>query len=130
MNWILQLLLNAGVLLLAAKIMPSVKIKSFTTAILVALVIGILNATIGFLLRLPLNILTLGLLSFFVRLLVTAVVIKITDKFFSGFEVRSFTTALILAVIMAIAGSLFTYLLAPKEQTEYSSPTRTNESNY
>jgi len=109
MNWILQLLLNAAVLLLAAKIMPTVKIKSYGTAVLVALVIGILNATIGFFLRLPLNILTLGLLSFFVRLIVMAVVIKITDKFFSGFEVRSFTSAIWLACIMAIAGSLFTY---------------------
>jgi putative membrane protein len=130
MNWILQLLLNAGVLLLAAKIMPSVKIRSFGTAVLVALVIGILNATIGFLLRLPLNLLTLGLLSFFVRLIVLAIVIKIADKFFSGFEVRSFTTAIILACIMAIAGSLLTYFLAPPTQTtNYSTPTRTN-TNY
>ncbi|MBA4139545.1 MAG: phage holin family protein [Segetibacter sp.] len=129
MNWILQLLLNAGVLLLAAKIMPSVKIRSFGTAILVALVIGILNATIGLLLRLPLNLLTLGLLSFFVRLIVLAIVIKIADKFFSGFEVRSFTTAIILACIMAITGSLLTYFLAPPSQTNYSSPTRTN-TNY
>lgn len=103
------MLLNAAVLLLAAKIMPTIKIRSYGTAIAVALVIGILNATIGFLLRLPLNILTLGLLSFFVRLIVSAIVIKITDKFFSGFEVRSFTSAVILACIMAVAGSLFTY---------------------
>lgn len=129
MNWILQLLLNAAVLLLVAKIMPSVKIKSFGTAIGVALVIGILNATIGFLLRLPLNLLTLGLLSFFVRLIVMAIVIKIADKFFSGFEVRSFTTAIILACIMAVAGSLVTYFLAPSNQTNYSTPTRTN-TNY
>jgi putative membrane protein len=127
MNWILQLLLNAGVLLLVAKIMPSVKIKNFTTAILVALVIGLLNATIGFLIRLPLNIVTLGLLSFLVRLIVTAIVIKITDKFFSGFEVKNFTTAIILAIIMAIAGSLLTYFLTPKEETRY---TTYIESNY
>jgi putative membrane protein len=129
MNWILQLLLNAGVLLLVARVMPSVKIKSFGTAILVALVIGILNATIGVLLRFPLDLLTLGLLSFFIRLIVTAIVIKIADKFFAGFEVRSFTTAIILACIMAIAGSLFTYFLAPPTQTDYSTPTRTN-TNY
>jgi putative membrane protein len=120
MNWIFQLLLNAAVLLLVAKLMPSVKIKSFGTAIMVALVIGILNATLGFLIRLPLNILTLGLLSFVVRLIVTAIVIKITDKFFSGFEVKSFTTALILAAIMAIAGSLFTYFLTPRSETAYT----------
>jgi putative membrane protein len=97
MNWILQLLINAAILLLASKIMPTVKIKSFGTAVLVALVIGILNATIGAILRFPLNLVTFFLLSFVVRLIVLAVVIKITDRFFSGFEVQSFTTAIILA---------------------------------
>ena len=111
MNWIFQLLINAVVLLLASRIMPTVKIKSFGTAVGVALVIGILNATIGAILRFPLNLVTLFLLSFFVRLFVLAIVIKITDKFFSGFEVSSFTAAIILACIMAIAGSLLTYLL-------------------
>lgn len=111
MNWILQLLINAAVLLLASKIMPTVKIRSFGTAVLVALVIGILNASIGALLRLPLNLVTFFLLSFFVRLIVLAIVIKIADRLFSGFEVSSFTTAIILACIMAIAGSLLTYFL-------------------
>ena len=129
MNWILQLLLNAGVLLLAAKLMPSVKIRSFGTAVLVALVIGILNATVGALLRFPLNLVTFWFLSFFVRLIVMAIMIKIADKFFSGFEVRDFTTALILACIMAVAGSLLTYFIAPPPEAGYSTPTRTNN-NY
>jgi putative membrane protein len=106
MHFILQLLVNAGVLLLLAKIMPSVTIRSYGTAIAVALVIGLLNATVGFLLRLPMNIVTLGLLSFLVRLLVTAIMIKLTDKLFSGFEVRGFGSALIIAVVMALVGTL------------------------
>ena len=91
--------------------MPEVKVRSYGTALAVALVVGILNATIGFLLRLPLNIVTLGLLSFVVRLIVTAVMIRLADKLFSGFEVRTFAAALLLAVVMAIAGTLFSYLL-------------------
>jgi putative membrane protein len=109
MGWILQLLINAGVLLLIAYLHPGVKIKNYGTAIGVAFVIGLLNATIGFLLRLPLNILTLGLLSFFVRLLVTAIVIRITDKLFSGFETRSFGTALVVALVLAVVGTLLFY---------------------
>ena len=130
MNWILQLLVNAGVLLLVAKLMPAVKIKNFTTAILLALVIGILNATIGMLLRFPLNLLTLFFLEFLVKLIVTAIVIKITDKFFSGFEVKNFTTALILAVIMSIASSLLNYMISPREESNYSTPARSTESSY
>lgn len=110
MNWILELLINAAVLLLASKLMETVTIKSFGTAVLVALVIGILNATIGAILRFPLNLVTFFLLSFIVRLVVLAIVIKITDALFSGFEVRSFKSALILAAIMAVAGSLLSYI--------------------
>lgn len=111
MNVIIELLLNAAVLFLLANIMPEVKVRSYGTALAVALVVGILNATIGFLLRLPLNILTLGLLSFFVRLVVTAFMIRLADKLFRGFEVRTFAAALIIAVVMALAGTLFSYLL-------------------
>jgi len=111
MNWVVELLANAGILLLLSHIIPGIKIKNYGTAIVVALVIGILNATIGFLLRLPLNIITLGLLSFFIRLLVTAIVIKITDAFFTGFEVASFGKAVLLACAMALAGALLTYIL-------------------
>jgi putative membrane protein len=110
MYWILQLLVNAGVLFLMAGIISDVKVRSYGTAIIVALVIGFLNATIGFLIRLPLNIITLGLLSFLVRLLVTALVIKITDKFFSGFEVKTFLAALLLAIALAIGGTLLDYV--------------------
>jgi putative membrane protein len=109
MGFILQLLVTAGVLLLIAYVHPGVKVKNYGTAIGVALVVGILNATIGFLLRLPLNIVTLGLLSFFVRLLVTAIVIYLTDKLFSGFELRSFGTAIVVAIILAITGTLLSF---------------------
>lgn len=106
MSWIIQLLINAAILLLLARIMPSVKIRSYGTAIGVALVIGLLNATVGFLIRFPLNLVTFFLLSFLVRLIVTALMIKLTDKFFSGFEVHGFWPAFIIAVVMALVGTL------------------------
>jgi putative membrane protein len=52
MHFILNLLVSAGVLFLLAALLPTVSIKNYATAIGVALVVGILNATIGFLLRL------------------------------------------------------------------------------
>lgn len=111
MNFILELLFNALVLLLLSRYMESVHVKSYGTAIGVALVVAILNATIGALLRFPLNLVTLFLLSFVVRLIVTAVMIKVADAFFSGFRVDGFRTALIIAVVLAIAGVLFSYII-------------------
>lgn len=106
MNFILQLLINAGILLGMTYILPSVKIKNFTTALLVALVVAIFNITIGWLLILPLNIVTLGLISFVIRLFVTAVMIKLADKLFTDFEIKGFLPAFIIAVVMAIVGGL------------------------
>lgn len=106
MGFILELLVNAAILLVMAYLMKSVAIKSLGTAVLVALVIGILNATVGYLLRLPLNIVTLGLLSFVIHLVVTAVMIKIADKLFAGFIVKGFLPALAIAAVIAIVGSV------------------------
>ena len=106
MNFLLMLLLDAAILLGLAHLMSTVEIKNYTTAILVALVVGFLNATIGIFIRFPMNVLTLGLLSFIVHLIVTAVMIKIADKLFSGFRVQGFVPTLIIAVVMAITGSV------------------------
>ena len=106
MDFLIHLLINAAIIFVVAYIMPQIHIRSYGLAIVVAIVIGLLNATIGFLLRLPLNIVTLGLLSFFVRLIVSAIIIKLVDKLFKGFEIRGFWPALVLALVMALAGSL------------------------
>jgi putative membrane protein len=111
MNFIFELLFNALVILLLSRFMSTVHVKNYGTALGVAVVIAILNATIGALLRFPLNLVTLFLLSFVVRLIVTAVMIKIADAIFSGFSVEGFKTALIMAVILAIAGALFSYII-------------------
>jgi putative membrane protein len=69
MDFIFLLLIEAAVFMVTARLMPQVEIKDYGRALLVAFLIGIPNATIGCLPQLPLNILPLGLLSFFVRLL-------------------------------------------------------------
>jgi putative membrane protein len=111
MNFIIHLLINAAIVFIVAWIMPQIHIKSYGSAIWVALLIGLLNATIGFILRLPLNILTLGLLSFIVRLIVTAVIIKLVDKLVRNFEVKGFMPALVMAIAIAVGGAVLDNLL-------------------
>lgn len=111
MEFILEILFDAFVLLMLSRVMTSVHVKSYGTAVGVALVIALLNATIGALIRFPLNLFTLFLLSFLVRLIVTAIMIKIADVLFKDFEVRSFTTALIMALILAVASALFSLVI-------------------
>ena len=111
MEFLIELLVHAGVIFLLASIIPGINIKNYGTAILVCLVIGLLNATLGMIVRFPLNLMTLFLIKFIVRLFVTAIVIKITSKIFSGFQVSSWSAAIILAICMAIAGSLIDKIL-------------------
>lgn len=51
MHFLLVWLLSAMALIVAAYILPSVEIESFGTAMIAAALIGLLNATLGFLLR-------------------------------------------------------------------------------
>ena len=105
-DFIVSLLVSAGVLMLLAYLMPQVTVKSFGTALWVAFLLGILNATIGLLIRFPLNLVTLFFLEFLVRLIVTAIVIKLVDKLVRNFEVRGFWPALIIAIALAGATTL------------------------
>lgn len=111
MIFILKLLIDAGLLIVLASILPGVSIRNYGNAVFVMLVLGILNATIGFIVRLPLNILTLGLLSFFVRIFVSAVLIRLASNLFKGFKVDGWINALILAIAIAVAGTALDYLL-------------------
>ena len=111
MQWLIHIIIDALVLLVAAKLMSSVQVRSFTTALIVALVIGVLSFLIGWLLTLILNIATLGIfyftgLGFIIRIIVNAIIIEIADKMSSGFNTKGFTPSIILAVIIALVGAI------------------------
>ncbi|MGV3538806.1 MAG: phage holin family protein [Rufibacter sp.] len=106
MNWIIELLVNAGIILLLAYLLPQITIKSFWTALWVAILVAVLNVLIGWLFSLVLNIVTLGLLKSLVHLIVTAIVIKIADKLVRNFEVKGFWPALVIAIALAAANFL------------------------
>jgi putative membrane protein len=119
MNFIVNLLVSAGVLIALAYIMPQIKVKSFATALWVAFLIGILNATVGFLIRLPFNLVTLFLLEFIVRLVVTAIIIKLVDMLVGNFEVKGFWPAFVIAVALAITGTLIDRSFADEDDERY-----------
>jgi putative membrane protein len=119
MEFIVNLIVSAGVLMLMAYIMPQVTVKSFMTALGVALLVGILNATVGFLLRFPLNLVTFFLLGFLVRLIVTAIMIKLTDKLMTNFKVDGFWPALVIAIALAAAGTLVDRVMTDEDDVHH-----------
>ena len=105
MKFLADLLFRTFVLLLTTYLVPGFKIDSFTTALMVALVLAILNAFIKpvlVFLTLPVTILTLGLFMF----VINAVLLLIASSVIRGFYISSFFTAIVASVVIAILSAL------------------------
>lgn len=111
MNIIINWLISALTIALTAYILPGITISNFITALLVALVLGIVNAFIRpilIILTLPINILTLGLFTFVINALLVLLVAQIVP----GFKVASFWNALLFAIVLATI-NWFVFLVFP-----------------
>lgn len=111
-QWLLQIIINAAVLLIAAKYMSKVELKGWKTAIIVALSIGIFSGLI----TLILNIFTLGIvyligLGVIIRIIGNAIIIEIADKLSKDFKTVGFLPSIWLAVILAIVGAIVDAIL-------------------
>ncbi len=86
------------VILIAAYILPGVHVENFWTALLVALVLGILNALVRpllFLLTLPITILTLGLFT----IVINALMVLLAAAIVPGFTVDGFWWAVLFSLV-------------------------------
>ena len=100
-HWIVSWLLGALALWIVAYIIPGIKVRDFRAALIAALVIALVEITIGPILRFltfPLTILTLGLF----RLVVNAILLKLAAMFTPGFSVDGFLSALIGSLVLTI----------------------------
>lgn len=105
MKLLLRLLVTAGLVLLIANFLSGVHVASFTTAIIVAFVLGLLNLFIKpilVILTLPVTIITLGLF----LLVINAIIILLCTNIVGGFAVDSFWTALLFSIILSILQSI------------------------
>ena len=88
------------VFLLLASYLPGFYLSGWGAAVLAALVLGLVNSTLGFVLKvlsLPLILLTLGLFYF----VVNAFVITLVSFLVPGYSVNGFWPALVAAVVLA-----------------------------
>lgn len=116
LQWLIHILIDALVLLLVANFMPRVELKGFKTAIIVALIIGVLSFFLSWLLTAILNIATLGIfyflgLGFITRVIAYAIIIELADKFSKDFKTRGFSASLWLAVILSLVGVIVDAIL-------------------
>ena len=103
MKTIIRWLLLASALLLVAHLYPGVVVKSFGSAMIAALVLGLLNALLRpvlVLLTLPVTVLTLGLFLF----VINALMFYFAAELLEGLAVTSFGAALIGSLIYSLFG--------------------------
>ena len=102
---LVQWLLYAVALLVVSKIVPGFTVVGLWPALIASLVIGLLNATVGFFLKIitfPLSLLTFGLF----LLVINGLMILLASSIVQGFHVRGFVPAFWGAVVLALLGML------------------------
>jgi len=105
MKLLFRILITALLVLGLAKIMKGVVVDEFTTALTVAIVLGLLNFFVKpvlVLFTLPVTVFTLGLF----LLVINAIMILLCDHFVEGFHVSSFWTAMLFSIILSLSQSL------------------------
>ncbi len=103
---LLHWLLSAVALLIVSQFVHGFQVRGLVPALVAALVIGLLNATLGLLLKIitfPLSILTFGLF----LLVINALMILLASSVVRGFTVVGWGPALWGALILALLGMLF-----------------------
>jgi putative membrane protein len=106
MGFILKLLLSAVAVYIADYLIDGVSISSLTTTLIVAIVLGLLNAIVKpllVILTIPVTILTLGLF----LLVINVIIVYIAAALVPGFTVAGFISALLFSIVV----SLVTWLL-------------------
>jgi len=114
MKLLLRWLIATLAVLLTSYVLPGVTLTGFWTAVIVALVLGIINAVLKpilVILTLPINILTLGLFT----LVINALLIMLASSFVDGFAVDGFWIALLFSIILSIFNFFLSKLSPNKE---------------
>ncbi len=117
MRFLLKLLVTSLAVYFGAKLIPGVVLEGFPTAILVALLIGFLNAflkPILVILTIPITLVTFGLF----LLVINAVIIMLADYALTGFSVPSFIKAVLFSIIVSVITWILEAIANPKPNKE------------
>jgi putative membrane protein len=100
-GWLIHWILSGVALLVVANILPGIQVESFGSALIAALVIGLVSATVGIVLKiilLPFILLSLGLVYF----LINGLMLKLASELVPGFRVDGCLTAVIGSILLTL----------------------------
>lgn len=116
MKLLFRWLINAVALIAVANIVPGFGVDTFYTALIAALVLGLVNALIRpilLILTLPINILTLGLFTF----VINALMVWLASTIVSGFTVEGFVPAFVAALFLWAVSLGTNWLISHAEES-------------
>ena len=112
MRLLVHWILSALAVWIVAHVVPGVAVRGAVAALIAALVIGFINATLGLFLKIitfPLTIVTFGLFWF----IVNAAMLELASAIVPGFYVRSFWAAFLGAIALSLVNMLLRGLVQP-----------------
>ncbi len=101
LNWVL----SAVAVWIMAQVVPGIHVNGAVSALIAALAIGFINATIGAILKVitfPLTLLTLGVFWF----VINALMLELASAVVPGFQVRGFFAAFVGAIVLSLINLL------------------------
>lgn len=106
---VIKLIINTLAIFITAGIVPGVHLNGLSSALLVAIVLGLINALIRpvlLLLTMPFNFITLGLFTF----VINAIMVLLASYIVEDFAIPSFWTALLFSIILSLVSSVLTWI--------------------
>jgi putative membrane protein len=114
LNWVL----SAVAVWIMAQVVSGISVHGPVAALIAALVIGFINATIGALLKIltfPLTLVTLGLFWF----VINALMLELASTLLSpGFQVRGFFAAFVGAIVLSLVNLLLKAIVLPAKDKD------------
>ena len=104
-SMIWNVLLLSVAVFVVANFLPGIRLKGFTTAILVAVVYSIVNTILSFF-ALPFIWITFGLFIF----VINVIVLWITDKILEDFEIQNFATTVVASLLITICSLILRWI--------------------
>lgn len=108
---IVKIILNAAALMLAANWIDGIYASGWGAVFVAAIILGIVNAVIRpilLVLTLPLNVMSLGLLTF----VINGLMLMLTSAVVAGFHVTGVWAAILGALVVSVVSTVLSWLVS------------------
>jgi putative membrane protein len=115
MRMLIHWVLTALAIWIVSRLVPGFSVSGPFSALIAAVVIGFVNATLGLFLTIitfPLTVLTLGVF----WLIINAIMIELASAIVPGFHVATFGAAFWGAIVLSLVNMALKWLVMPEKQ--------------